>query len=463
MKTFSGADWYGELKALFRIAGPLVIAHLAQVGTGVVDTIMAGHYSTADLAAIAIGYNIWLPIFLIFIGVMLGSSTLIAQDFGAGRFQQIRDSLPQALWLALALGLVALPVYFLSGPLLALLQLAPETQARALGYLQAVAFGLPAAAIFQALRCHTQGIGILRPFAWASVIGFLANIPLNYAFIYGQWGAPELGATGCGVATAISMWLSPLLILFYIRRSRALQPYLPPLRYCAPDPAIIRKIWVLGLPMGLSFFLEVAVFSVIALLIARLGDEAVASHQIAINVWDMVYMFMISSGSALATRVGHAIGSGDRARVRLAFSCGAAVTLLVGALCMLVLLTAPKFIIAMYTDDVTIRGIAMALIQLASLFILFDASQLTASFTLRAFKDTMFPFVVLCSAYWFVTLPLGCWLGLVVADNPLDGAVGFWKAMIVGIVLSCAVLIWRLTRTLKRPLPAASGAPVGQV
>ncbi|MGB1141379.1 MAG: MATE family efflux transporter, partial [Halioglobus sp.] len=320
MNKLTGAPWYGELQALFRIAGPMVIAQLAQVGTGVVDTIMAGHYSTADLAAIAIGYNIWLPIFLIFIGVMLGSTTIIAQDFGAGRIDRIRNSLPQALWLAFGLGLIAIPVYFLCGPLLSLLALAPETQARALGYLQAVAFGLPAAAIFQALRCHTQGIGILRPFAWASVIGFLANIPLNYALIYGQWGAPELGATGCGIATAISMWLSPFLIFFYIRRSKALKPYLPPLRYHAPNLPVMREIWVLGLPMGLSFFLEVSVFSVIALLIARLGDEAVASHQIAINVWDVVYMFMISAGSAMGTRVGHAIGSGDRAHVRLAFS-----------------------------------------------------------------------------------------------------------------------------------------------
>jgi len=461
VKRLVSSDWYAELKALLGIAGPMVVAQLAQVGTGVVDTIMAGHYSTSDLAAIAIGYNIWLPIYLVFIGVMLGATTIIAQDFGAGRIQRIRDSLPQALWLALGLGLIAIPVYFLPGPPLAALDLPGATQERALGYLQAVAFGLPAAAVFQALRCHTQGIGILRPFAWASVVGFAANIPLNYALIYGRWGAPELGAMGCGVATAISMWLSPVLILFYIRRSQALKPYLPPLRFYRPNLPVMREIWTLGLPMGLSFFLEVAVFSIIALLIARLGDEAVASHQIAINVWDVVYMFMISTGSALGTRVGHAIGSGERARVQRAFTCGAGVTLLVGLFCTILLLAAPAAIIALYTDDTTIHGIAMALIQLASFFILIDASQITATFTLRAFKDTMFPFAVLCSAYWFITLPLGCWLGLVVADNALDGTVGFWKSMILGVAISCAILAWRVSRTLRKPLAAAD--PVSQM
>ena len=137
---------------------------------------------------------------------MLGATAIVAQDFGAGRLQKIRDCLPQSLWLALALGLIAGPACYFNGPVLDLLDLDPDTYRKSQDYLRAVAFGMPAAALFQSLRCHTQGIGILRPFAIASVIGFFANIPLNYAFIYGELGAPELGAAGCGWATAISMW-----------------------------------------------------------------------------------------------------------------------------------------------------------------------------------------------------------------------------------------------------------------
>ena len=453
MKTQRITAYLAECRALWVIAWPMVIAQMAQMGTGVVDTVMAGRYNALDLAAIAIGYNIWLPVYVLFIGVMLGATTMIAQDFGAGRIQQIRDSLPQALWLALAMGLVAGPLCFFADPLLALLNLDNDTHSKSLGYLQATAFGLPAAAIFQALRCHTQGIGIMRPFAVASVIGFLANIPLNYAFIYGKWGAPEMGAAGCGWATAISMWLSPILISFYMTRSAQLKPYLPPLRVVAPNFNAIRQICALGVPMGLSFFMEVAVFSIIALLIATLGNTAMASHQIAFNVWDLAYMFMISIGSALATRVGHAIGGGNQAEVKLAITCGASVTLLVGLICMVPLLSAPALIISAYTDDTAIHGMAITLIKLAALFILIDASQITATFVLRAFKDTLFPFVVLCSAYWLVTLPLGYWLGIVAATNPQEGTVGFWKSMIVGIALSCIVLIWRLHKTLQKPLP----------
>lgn len=443
----------GEYRALVRIAWPMLVAQLAQTGTGVVDTIMAGRYSPLDLAAIAIGYNIWLPLYLLFIGIMLGATTIIAQDYGAGRRQRIRDCLPQSLWLAVVLGLAVAPLCYFAGPLLALLSLDGETHSRSLGYLQAVAFGLPAAAIFQALRCHTQGIGILRPFAIASVIGFLANIPLNYAFIYGKWGAPELGAVGCGWATAISLWLGPVLISIYMARAKHLRPYLPPLRLVAPHWPIQREILRLGLPMGLSFFLEIAVFSVIALMIATMGNTAIAAHQIATNVWDVVYMMLVSIGSAMATRVGHAIGAQDRGAVGLAFTCGASTIAVLGLTFMLVLLLVPGAIIGTYTQDAGIHHIASGLIGLAALFILIDATQITTTFTLRAFKDTLFPFVVLCSAYWFVTLPLGAWLGLVQADNPQEGTMGFWKAMILGVAISTAILVRRLVARLSRPLP----------
>lgn len=453
MKATTIQHYLGECRALLAIAWPTLIAQLAQVGTGVVDTIMAGRYHADDLAAIAIGYNIWLPLYLVFTGVMLGATTIIAQDFGAGQVQRIRDSLPQALWLALLLGVVAGPLCYFTDPLLSLLQLDTDTQQRSHNYLQAVAFGLPAVALFQALRCHTQGIGIMGPFAVASVLGFIANIPLNYAFIYGRWGAPELGAAGCGVATAISMWLSLVFICVYVARARKLKLYLPPLKFVLPHFQVLREICRLGLPMGLSFFLEMAAFSVIALFIATLGNTAMAAHQIAYNLWDVVYMVLVSIGAALATRVGHAIGRGDNAGVRVAIRCGASITLLIGLACTLILLSLPGVIIAAYTDDAAIHGMAITLIRLAALFIALDAVQITTTFSLRAYKDTRFPFFVLCSTYWFVTLPLGYILGIVVAQNPLEGTIGFWKSMIAGIALSSVVLGFRLLKTLQKPLP----------
>jgi MATE family multidrug resistance protein len=450
-----------ESRALLALAWPMLIAQLAQIGTGVVDTVMAGHYGAADLAAIAVGYNIWLPVYLFIIGVSLGATYIIAPDVGAGRAAQVRESLPQALWLALGLGVVGGPACFLAEPLVKLLELDTITHAKSVAYLRAVAFGIPGAALFEALRCHSQGVGVMRPFAIASVSGFLLNIPLNYGLMYGQWGLPELGAEGCGWATALSMWFSAGVLALFMLRSPRLKPYLPPLRRVAPRGATIAGIVRLGLPMGTTFFIEVAFFSVIALLIATLGDIAIAAHQIAFNMWDVVYMPLVSFGSAMAIRLGHAIGTGDRAAVNLSIFCGTSFTVLLGLIGMTILLSARNSLATLYTGNTEILAVAVNLVGLAGFFLAIDSAQVAASFCLRAFRDTRFPLFAMCLAYWLITLPLGYWLGIASSDNALDGTVAFWHSLIVGITVSSALVFLRLYRTLRRPLPGESPQPTG--
>jgi MATE family multidrug resistance protein len=445
----------GETSAMLKMAMPLLVAQLAQMGTGVVDTIMAGRYSSLDLAAIAIGYNIWLPIYLMSLGIMLAVTSIVAQHFGAGRIEDLRRCLPQAVWLALVLGLLSVPLCYFPGPILDQLSLDVVTYNKIEAYLRACAFGLPGAALFQALRCHTQGVGIIKPFAIASVIGFLANIPLNYAFIYGRWGAPEMGAAGCGWATAISMWLSPVLISFYTLRSGPLRKYLPDIRWHAPNWRGIGEILGLGLPIGLTFFFEVAVFSVIALMIASLGNTAVASHQIAFNVYDILYVPLISIGSAMTTRMGHAIGAGRMPAVRQSYFSGLLLSLVVCAVVAPILVFFPDPVAQIYTEDPDIRALSATLLRLASLFIFIDLLAVAGSAALRAFKDTRFPFVVMGVAYWLVALPMGYWLGLTDAGSAYHGTVGFWIGMIAGIGIAAFLANWRLATWLRRPLPDA--------
>jgi MATE family multidrug resistance protein len=441
-----------ETRAMLQLAIPLFIAQLAQMGTGVVDTIMAGRYSSLDLAAIAIGYNIWLPLYLVSLGIMLAVTSIVAQHYGAGRVREIQRLLPQAIWVALVLGLVTAPLCFFPGPILELLSLDSDTFDKAEGYLQAVAFGLPGAALFQALRCHVQGVGIIRPFAIASVIGFFANIPLNYAFIYGHWGIPEMGAPGCGWATAISMWLGPALIAFYALRSKTLREYLPPLRWYRPQRQPVGEILHVGAPIGATFFFEMAVFSVIGLLIARVGTTEVAAHQIAINIYDVLYMPLISVGSAMATRIGHSIGRVDMPAVRTSIISGMLVSVVFCIIIAVILLFIPDPVARVYTEDAEIRTLAVALLRLALLFVVIDMFAVVTSFALRAFKDTRFPFLVMVIAYWMIALPMGYSLGMADTGSELYGALGFWWAMITGVAVAAVLTSWRLARFLRRPL-----------
>ena len=438
-----------ELRPLWRIAWPLLIAQTAQIGTGVVDTLMAGNYGDVDLAAIAVGFNIWLPLYLIILGTLFACSAIVAQDFGAGRIERVRSFLPQGLWVAVALSAVMTPLCLNSDMAITLLGLPEETAAKTSAYVSRVGLGFPALGIFMALRYHTQGLGITAPFAFASVVGFIANVPLNYMLIFGAWGAPELGAEGCGLATAASMWISTFIILLYVLTARSLQPYLPTRWLEGPDWGRISEILVVGLPVGLTFFLETGVFSAITLLIATLGDAAVAAHQIAINVWDVFYIPMVSVGSAMATRMGHAIGARNAQGVRMALWVGAALSTLIGLLAMSLLLLFPDAIIGAYTQSEDIRELALKLLRLAALFIMIDVVQIVGSFVLRAYKETRFPFIVVTLSYWGLALPLGYLLAIHWGDSSPEGTVDFWYTTILGIAVAAALITWRVRRILR--------------
>ena len=438
-----------ELGPLWRIAWPLLIAQTAQIGTGVVDTLMAGNYGDVDLAAIAVGFNIWLPLYLIILGTLFACSAIVAQDYGAGRIERVRSFLPQGLWVAVALSAVMTPLCLNSDIFIGLLGLPTETAVKTSAYVSRVGLGFPALGIFMALRYHTQGLGITAPFAFASVVGFIANVPLNYMLIFGAWGAPELGAEGCGLATAASMWISTLIILLYVLTARSLRPYLPDRWLEGPDWGRISEILIVGFPVGLTFFLETGVFSAITLLIATLGDAAVAAHQIAINVWDVFYIPMVSIGSAMATRMGHAIGADNAQGVRMALRVGAALSTLIGLTAMSLLLLFPDAIIGAYTQSEDIRDLALRLLRLAALFIMIDVIQIVGSFVLRAYKETRFPFIVVTFSYWGLALPLGYLLAIHWGGSTPDGTVDFWYTTILGIAVAAALITWRVRRIFK--------------
>ena len=435
-----------EAGPLWRIAWPLLIAQTAQIGTGVVDTLMAGNYGDADLAAIAVGFNIWLPLYLIILGTLFACSAIVAQDFGANRIDRIRSFLPQGLWVAMAISAVMTPMCLQSGVVINLLGLPDETAAKTTAYVSRVGLGFPALGLFMALRYHTQGLGVTAPFAMASVAGFIANVPLNYMLIFGHWGAPELGAEGCGLATAASMWITTSIILLYVISAKSLKPYLPSRWLQKPDRQRITEILVVGLPVGMTFFLETGVFAAITLFIATLGDTAVAAHQIAINIWDVFYIPMVSIGSAMATRMGHAIGAGNAQGVRMALRVGALIGTLIGLITMAVLLLFPNAIINAYTASADIRFLALQLLRLAALFIMIDVVQILGSFVLRAYKETRFPFIVVTFSYWGLALPVGYLLAIHWGDGSVEGTVDFWYATILGITVATLLISWRVRR-----------------
>ncbi len=250
------------------------------------------------------------------------------------------------------------------------------------------------------------------------------------------------------MATAASMWLSTLIITFYVLSAKSLRTYLPRKWLQWPNLNRIKEILIVGLPVGLTFFLETGVFSVIMLFIATLGNSAIAAHQIALNVWDVFYIPMISVGSAMATRMGHAIGAGNVKGIWFALWVGLGMSLVIGLITMMILLLFPGQIISAYTQSFEIQQLAFTLLRLASLFIMIDVIQIIGSFVLRAHKDTRFPFIVTSLSYWGIALPMGYLFGIHWGDGSPSGTVDFWYATILGIGVATLMITWRVRKVL---------------
>ncbi len=432
-----------EVRALLALALPIVGTQLAHTGMGVVDTLMAGRLSPVALAAVAVGSSVWLPVYLAISGVLLALSTFVSRFHGAGDAERILAYVHRALGLGLVLGGLGWLALRSAGPVFAWMEVAPSIRGPGLGYLAAVSWGLPGFALFQVLRSYCEGLHRTAPVMSVSVLGLLVNIPANYVFIYGKLGLPALGAVGCGWATSLVMWLmAGAMAVYAVRLAGGPGALLRPARRTAPGAA--RELLRVGLPIGGAIFVEVTLFTVIALLIASLGAEVVAAHQIALNAAGLAFMVPLSLAMAITIRVGHALGRGRARAARFAAWSGMAVTAGWSLLASLGMAFGAAAIVRLYTPDPAVQRLAVQLLLWAALFQFSDAVQVSAAGALRAYKDTLVVFVVTLVSFWAVGLTSGYVLGLGDLFGAPRGPQGFWIGLVLGLTTAAVLLAARL-------------------
>ncbi|WP_404418646.1 MATE family efflux transporter [Marinospirillum sp.] len=432
---------------LLVLALPLLGAHLAQTGMGVVDTLMAGRLSAVDLAAVAVGTSVFAPIMLLIFGTLLGTTPLVAQAAGARQTSTLAGTVHQATWVSLVMILFGGLVMTNSQWVFDFMGITPEVSALASGYLRALAWGLPALAFFQVLRCLCEGLNHTRPVLWISLLGLLINIPANYVLIYGKLGLPQLGAVGCGYATALSFWFMALLLSLYVHLRPNYRRFAIFAAWQKPEWIQIGHIFWVGLPIGLSIFVEASLFTTIALFIGGLGEVVVAGHQVAFNFTTLLFMVPLSLGMALTVKVGHALGSGRPDEAREAAWYGVQLSALVALISAAFMWLSAPWVVRLYSENTEVQLLAAGLIQLAVLYQISDALQVNAAGALRGYKDTRIIMLITFVAYWLIGLGGGWWLAL--GDNPWgpQGVQGFWYGLILGLSFAAAMLLWRLHST----------------
>ena len=454
----SQTSWFfTEARKILQLGVPMVITQLFIMGMGFVDTVMAGRYSAQDLAGVALGGNLLWPVFMFMSGLTMALTPIVAQLRGGRRVEETGEKVRQGLWIALACGIAMTGIMFVSDPLYQWLDVDPAVIDIAIAYLYACAAGLVPAMLYISLRFTAEGLARTRPPMVVAGCALLLNIPVNYMFIYGRFGAPELGGAGCGVATAVVFWFEFIVMLFITRMSFFRQTRLTE-KFTRPDPKIIREILVVGLPIGASSFVGMMVFSLIGFLIAQLGVNELAAHTIAGNLNWLTYVIPMAIGNAISIRVGFAVGARNREALRRVLATSLIAILVYAVLVTAVLIVFRHAMVSIYTTDKAVLGIAAALMLFIACYQIFDDLQAAFNGALRGFKDTFVPMVISLVSYWFISLPIGYALaeGALAGVAPL-GVYGYWIALTFGLALTAILVGVRLLRTTRKALQHIGG------
>ncbi len=450
--------WFDEARATLRLALPLIAGQLAAVGMGAVDALLAGHYSADVLAAVAVGVSLWSLAVVCAIGLMLALPPSVSQLVGADRRAEIGPLFRQALGLALSVGvLLGAAVHWLAPPLVRALHVDPRLWPQTTEFLHAVSFGAPAIACYFALRGVSEGLGHTRPTMYFGLLGLLLLAPLDWVLMYGKLGLPALGAMGSGMATAIVTWCELAAFVLYMRRAHVYRGLHLFARLEAPDWRQIGALLRLGLPMAFSLLMEASLFVAAALAIGRMGADAVASHQIALNVATVTFMVPLGLAMAITVRVGFAAGRGDAVGVRRAGLAGIGLALLTQSVSTTLMLGFPHAIAALYTHDARVIHLAAQLLVLAGIFQFSDGVQVASAGALRGLKDTRAPMLITAFAYWVVGFPLGLYLGFARQMGPR----GVWMGLIAGLGVAAVLLLSRFLRRSRHPVPAPATPQAG--
>ena len=434
-----------ELNVLLRLSAPMIATQFFIMGMGFVDTAMSGQYSSLDLAGVAIGGVILWPLFMLFAGVLTALTPMVSQHVGGGRRLAVGALVQQGIWVAMIFGVLLFLLVRISEPLLILFDVAPEAVSIAMAYLKAASWGCPAVMLYVTLRYACEGLGqTLLPMLIAGTT-LPINAGLNYVLIYGLFGVPELGGEGCGWATAITMWFELGVMLLVIRRpwlrntglfERVLKPKLAP----------IKSILQIGLPIGMTMFLEMTVFSLVSLLVGSIGIAAIGANTIGGNLNWFVFVIPMALGSAASIRVGYHVGAKDYARAAKVARLSVLISATYAFLASLVLVLGREVLPRIYTSDPAVLVLTAEVLLIVAAYQFFDCTQATIIGALRGYKDTQYPMIISIIGYWLIALPVGTILGWGLLGWNL-GVLGFWIGLGCGVGFVALFAVVRLYRT----------------
>ena len=448
----SSKNRFEEARSLLRLAGPLIVNNLSIAGMQFADAVMAGRLGAEALAAVAVGGSVWFLGFTVCLGLMMSISPIAARHYGAGEPEMIGRYTRQGLWLALVLGLTIFGLaQFFVDPVLTYLGIDTGFRETTIGYVRAIMFGAPAICAFLAFRFTTEGIGFTRPIMYISLLALVSNVFLNWVLMYGHFGMRAYGAVGCGMASAITMWLMAITMSIYVARDpiyKALKifDHMAPVRM-----PVLKEIFALGAPIAVTITAEAGLFSAVSILVGTRGADITAAHQIALNFAATMFMIPLALSAATTIRIGHALGSGNAMAARIGGTTGILMCVVFMACSATFLLLFRDVVVGMYTNDPSVTRIAISLLLMAAIFQIADGVQIGAAGALRGYKDTRMPMLINTFSYWVLGFPLAYMATVTYRAPPAY----IWGGFVLGLSVAAVLLTIRFNRLSKHMLTVA--------
>jgi len=442
------ADFRQKILKILQVMIPILVTQLAISGMSFFDIVMSGRAGNSDLAGVAIGGNIWMPVFTGLSGVLMALTPIVAQLRGADKKQEIGQAVFHGMFLALCLGIITMAGgYILLPHILDRMTITPEVRTIAVNYLVTMSVGFIPLYGSIILRSLVDTMGFTRLTMRLVLLTFPVNTFFNYIMIFGKFGLPRMGGAGAGAGTAVTCWLLFIAFVWVIRRLKVMEP-LQLFQWYKLDSRKIKEHLAIGIPMGVAIFCETSIFCVVAFFIANYGTDAVAAHQAAMSLSNLLYMVPMSFSMALTIIVGVRVGAKDYQGAGSYAITGICANLMTALGLSVLLFVSRKQIAGLYSTDSQMVTLITQFLLYAVAFQFFDGTAAPIQGILRGYKDVKATFLSSLVAYWCISLPTG----ILLDQNMRQGPFGYWQGLIIGIFFSALFMIFRLRYIRKKVL-----------
>lgn len=420
---------------------PILVTQLSLYGMVFFNTIMSGQAGPRDLAGVAIGSSLWVPVSTGLTGILLAITPVVAQFMGSGRKEKIPFTVIQGVYLAIVIALlIILTGLLVIKPILGAMSLEAAVREIALKYLVAISFGIIPMFVYTVLRCFIDALGQTRVTMLITIISLPINVTLNYLLIFGNFGFPRLGGVGAGVSSAITYWCILCIGFYVVSRVEPFKEYGVFKQFY---PASLRA-WLeqlkLGIPIGSAIFMETGLFSAVTLLMSQFNTTTIAAHQAAMNFYSLLFMIPLGIAMALTINVGFEVGAGRFKDAKQYSRLGLGIALGLAVCAGVIIYIYDNQVAGLYSKDPAVRELTQRFLVFALFFLLSDAIATPVQGVLRGYKDVNITTLVTFVSFWVVGLPLGHLL----ATSTQLAAFGYWIGLIIGLALGAVGLTLRM-------------------